>query len=124
MDEKLLTLIGRERATGCRDAAVFGGFGSFVAELGDPGLAALGEAYAAAPLDRRPALLDDMERRVKRMLSGEEAADGAAESSFAPAAPAPAPPAPNKKTAAPRPLRLNLNCRLRPPRPSPPWSCP
>ncbi|MBQ3287453.1 MAG: ATP-dependent DNA helicase RecG [Firmicutes bacterium] len=102
MDEKLLTLIGRERATGCRDAAVFGGFGSFVAELGDPGLAALGEAYAAAPLDRRPALLDDMERRVRQMLSGEEAADGAAESLFAPAAPAPAPPAPNKKTAAPK----------------------
>ncbi|MBO7668034.1 MAG: hypothetical protein J6T26_06180, partial [Firmicutes bacterium] len=73
MDEKLLTLIGRERATGCRDAAVFGGFGSFVAELGDPGLAALGGAYAAAPLDRRPELLDAMEQRVKRLLSGEDA---------------------------------------------------
>ena len=98
MDEKLLTLIGRERNTGCRDAAVFGGFGSFVAELGDPGLAALGEAYAAAPLDRRPALLDDMERRVKQLLAGEDAPEvtAAAESLFAPA-PAPARP---KKTAA------------------------
>ena len=101
MDEKLLTLIGRERNTGCRDAAVFGGFGSFVAELGDPGLAALGEAYAAAPLDRRPALLDDMERRVKQLLTGEDAPEvaAAAESLFAPA-PAAAPSAPNKKTAA------------------------
>ena len=98
MDEKLLTLIGRERNTGCRDAAVFGGFGSFVAELGDPGLAALGEAYAAAPLDRRPALLDDMERRVKQLLTGEDAPEvaAAADSLFAPA-PAPARP---KKTAA------------------------
>jgi ATP-dependent DNA helicase RecG len=101
MDEKLLTLIGRERNTGCRDAAVFGGFGSFVAELGDLGLAALGEAYAAAPLDRRPALLDDMERRVKQLLTGEDAPEvaAAAESLFAPA-PAAAPSAPNKKTAA------------------------
>ena len=73
MDEKLLTLIGRERATGCRDAAVFGGFGSFVAELGDPGLASLGGAYAAAPLDQRPELLDAMEQRVKRLLAGEDA---------------------------------------------------
>ena len=68
MAEKLLTLIGRERGSGCHDVAVFGGFGSFVAELGDPGLTALGQAYAAAPRSERPALLDAMERRVKLLL--------------------------------------------------------
>ena len=69
MDEKLLTLIGRERGSGCYDVAVFGGFGSFVAELGDDVLTSLGQAYAAAPRERRPALLEQMEQRVRQLLA-------------------------------------------------------
>ncbi|MBR2784135.1 MAG: ATP-dependent DNA helicase RecG [Firmicutes bacterium] len=103
MDEKLLTLIGRERSSGCHDVAVFGGFGSFVAELGDPGLTALGQAYAAAPRSERPALLDAMERRVKLLLGTTSPA-----SEEAPSAPAPAlaPAVPEQPQPASRPRRM------------------
>ena len=81
MDEKLLTLILRERNSGCHDVAVFGGFGSFVAELGDPVLTALGQRYAALPRSERPALLDAMAERVAFLLKEKPGSASAAPAS-------------------------------------------
>ena len=99
--EELLELIARERQTGCRDGAVFGGFGAYLNQWArdrqQADLAALGDSYARTPLEEREELLDKIKTRLLLLPPEEEQKaepsvpprSAAVEKSKGPAAPPP-----------------------------------
>lgn len=88
----LFDVIEKEKAAGCHDSAVFGGFGAFLnawaAAQDEPALARLGTAYAQAAPDERPALLAE----IAALLRGGGFATALPAPKEKPALPQPAPP--------------------------------